>query len=388
VISLQVAILDRFDICIVGAGAIGLAIAYQLASRADGRRLDIVVVEQESDFGQHTSSRNSEVIHAGIYYPTGSLKADLCVRGKHLLYQHCDRFQIPYMQTGKLIIAQADEHRQLEAIRQQAEANGVMDLRWLEKSELESVEPAIVADAALLSPSSGIIDSHAYMQSLLHLSENNGVQFAPYTTVQAVEKNANEFVIHTTIGKQESVTTYKFKSDVLINSAGLNAQALAHTITGLDQASVPPLHLCKGDYFSYQGKSPFQHLVYPLPEANVQGLGIHATLDLSAQLRFGPDAIFVDQIDYDIDASKSALFAEQVSRFFPDISADKLVPAYSGIRPKIVGPGEPAGDFIIQDGNDFGISGLIQLFGIESPGLTASLAIGETVAEIVNKLRQ
>ena len=378
--------MDSFDICIVGAGAVGLAIAYQLSSSVNFRHRSIVILERESNFGQHSSSRNSEVIHAGIYYATDSLKAKLCVRGKQLLYEHCERFDIPYRRLGKLIVAQENDSTQLQSVARQAMANGVTDLRWLDQRELQATEPAICAETALFSPSSGIFDSHSYMLSLLHLAQNNGVQFAPHTTVRSIERETNQFKIYTTIGTAGSAEPYQFHCRMLVNSAGLDAQSLAHKITGLAAESIPPLHLCKGDYFAYTGKSPFKSLVYPLPETNTQGLGIHTTLDLSAQLRFGPDTEYVEQIDYEIKASKATEFAAAVSRYFPAISADKLIPAYSGIRPKLTAAGEPAADFVIQKGEDFAMPGLIQLFGIESPGLTASLAIGEYVLSLLSEV--
>ena len=379
--------LDNFDICIVGAGVVGLAIAYQLSIAPATSDKSIVVLERESSFGQHTSSRNSEVIHAGIYYATASLKARLCVKGKAMLYEHCERYNVPYKRIGKLIVAQEKDTTQLEAIRLKAAENGVIDLQWLNKQELRKLEPTVCADAALLSPSTGIIDSHSYMQSLLHLAELNGVQYAPHTRVDAVEPGGGKFIVHTEVKlathAEQASEPYRFQCGTFINSSGLYAQALAQKVAGLSPDNIPPLHLCKGDYFSYSGKSPFRHLIYPVPEPNAQGLGIHATLDVSSQLRFGPDTEYVGSVDYAIDENKARDFARAISSYYPAVSVDRLSPAYAGIRPKLSAAGEPAADFIIHDELDSGIDGLIQLFGMESPALTSSLAIGEYVSEMV-----
>lgn len=360
---------------------VGLAIAYEFSRSVQFQRRSIVILEAESSFGQHTSSRNSEVIHAGIYYASDSLKARLCVRGKELLYQHCREFDVPYRRLGKYIVGHQADEEQLHAVKARANDNGVHDLQWLTQSNLRIKEPALNSETALFSPSTGIIDSHHYMQSLLHLGQNQAVHFAPHTVVDSLEFDRGVFLVHSTIIDSQKTERYEFRCNILINSAGLQAQTLAHNIVDHDRALIPELHMCKGDYFNFVGKNPFRHLIYPLAEANETGLGIHATLDLSSQLRFGPDTEYVDAIHYDIDESKAGLFAAAIAKYYPSITPDSLVPAYAGIRPKIAAQGESAADFIIQDGADTGMPGLIQLFGMESPALTASLAIGEFVRD-------
>lgn len=373
--------MDQFDVCIVGAGVVGLAIAYQISRDPQFRNRSIVLLERDSSFGQHTSSRNSEVIHAGIYYARDSLKASLCVRGKQLLYQHCRQLDVPCKQLGKYIVGSRRDEEPLQAIEARAEANGVSDLQWLTRSSLRKNEPALTSETGLFSPSTGIIDSHAYMQSLMHLAQNQAMHFAPYTRIDCVEFKRQRFLVECTITASSRPEQYTFQCNLLINSAGLHAQTLAQNIADFDQASIPELHMCKGCYFNFTGKNPFQRLIYPLPEANETGLGIHAILDLSSQLRFGPDTEYVDSIDYDIDPCRSSLFAAAVAKYFPAVTAELLVPAYAGIRPKIAAAGEAPGDFVILDGAEHGMPGLIQLFGMESPALTASLAIGELVRD-------
>lgn len=369
--------MDQFDTCIAGAGVIGLAIARHLTCAAPSRQGAIVLLDAEREIGQHISSRNSEVIHAGIYYPRDSLKAQLCVRGKALLYDYCRSHDIPHRRLGKLIVAQEGETEQLESLRQQALSNGVDDLRLLDGRKLALRAPAIRAAAALLSPSTGIIDSHSYMRSLLAEAQRAGLLYAGGTHVERVVYRRDDIEVHT----RAQGDPFAFRCRRFINCAGLQAQALAARIEGSDQAAVPPLYLCKGDYFSYSGAAPFSQLVYPLPDRNTRGLGIHCTLDLGGQIRFGPDSEYVERLDYDVDADKRQVFARAIARYFPDIDADKLHPAYSGIRPKLVGPESPPADFVIQCTPEPGAADLVQLFGIESPGLTASLAIAEYVGE-------
>jgi L-2-hydroxyglutarate oxidase LhgO len=373
--------LDKFDICIVGAGVVGLSIAYELSKRVKGSCNKIVILEQESSFGQHTSSRNSEVIHAGIYYATGTLKAKLCLSGKELLYQHCKRFNIGHKRIEKLIVAQDGDQNNLQAIKIKAEENGVDDLRWIEARELQLIEPAVRAQSALLSPSTGIIDSHGYMKSLLTLAEQQGVIFAPRTKVESIIPQDRGFDVVTDISNGNLVESYALHCDRLINAAGLEAQTVASSVESYLQSQIPSLHLCKGDYFSYSGKCPFQRLIYPMPPANTKGLGIHATIDLAGQLRFGPDTAYIDEVNYNMDPAKAEMFADVIADYFPTIQANQLQPAYSGIRPKIVADGMPAGDFVIQRGEKFGMNGLLQLFGMESPALTASLSIAKLVAD-------
>lgn len=383
--------MDRFGVCIAGAGVIGLAIANHLSRSRQFRADSIVIVDTETDFGRQTSSRNSEVIHAGIYYPQDSLKARLCVRGKQLLYEYCKTREVPFNKIGKCILSNEGSTDSLEQLRQRAERNGVSDLELWSKSRLSAAEPAVSATSALFSPSTGIIDSHSYMQSLLHQAQDRGVIFAPRTRIEAVARSGQDFHITTMIdageGNDCNSEPYSLSCEIFINCAGLQAQELARKTEGVNADSIPALYPCKGDYFSYAGKNPFQHLIYPLPEPNTQGLGIHSTTDLSGQLRFGPDTEYVSELNYDIDAGKSIRFAQAIAQYFPQIDAAKLLPSYSGIRPKLAGPGMEVADFVIQTAaNESGTesrashpTGLVQLFGIESPGLTASLAIAEYV---------
>ena len=375
---------DSFDICVIGAGVIGLAIAYELAKKYKNQDVSIVILERESSFGQHVSSRNSEVIHAGIYYPTGSLKAELCVMGRELLYSHCEQFGVAHQKTGKLIVAKGTEAYALAKVKENAIANGVLDLQLLDKIELQKLEPDIEADMALHSPSTGIIDSHGYMQSLLHLAENLGVQFSPYSRVEKIDTDADAFVVHCQLDENRSPEHYVFNCQQLINAAGLEAQSIAQSVSAIPKDTIPKLHYCKGDYFDYRRRNPFSHLIYPMPEANTTGLGIHATMDMSSQLKFGPDTEYIEKVDFRIDGNKAKAFAENISSYFPGIDAGDLQPAYSGIRPKLSGPGEAAADFEIQEESVHGLSGLIQLFGMESPGLTASLAIARHISNRVD----
>ncbi len=372
---------DRFDICVVGAGVVGLAIAYEAAKQFNKQNVSIVLLEQEASFGQHISSRNSEVIHAGIYYTTDSLKAKLCVQGKELLYEHCERYNIPYRRIGKLIVAKHSEIDALGDLKRNAVNNGVLDLKFLDSAALKKLEPEIKADGALLSPSTGIIDSHSYMQSLLHLAQNLGVQYSPYSRVEKIEALANGFNISCQIDEQRNPQSYQFECGQVINAAGLGAQAIAQTIDAIPKSILPKLYYCKGDYFDYKRRNPFSHLIYPMPEPNEAGLGIHATMDMASQLKFGPDTEYVQELDFEIDGDKARTFAQRIASYFPAIKPDDLKPAYSGIRPKLVARGEVAADFEIQEYSEHGVQGLIQLFGLESPGLTASLAIAKNIVE-------
>lgn len=375
--------MDEFEVCIAGAGVVGLAIARQLVcfSRPGA---SVLLLDQASGFGQQVSSRNSEVIHAGIYYPADSLKTALCVQGKEALYHYCQKREIAHRRLGKLIVAQDGELERLAALQEQAGANGVEDLVWLEQAQLRQLEPAVSGAAALLSPSTGIIDSHAYMQSLLQDAQLGGALFVPQTLISRAEYRGDSIRIDTRHCDQGE--HYSFRCRALINCAGLGAQNLAESIEGLadrEDAPAPPiprLHLCKGDYFTYSGINPFRHLIYPLPDRQTRGLGIHATLDLGNQLRFGPDAEYVDAENYAVDAGKAEGFAAAIARYFPDIEADRLQPGYAGIRPKLAGPDDPPADFVVQCRPQATAGNLIQLFGIESPGLTASLALAEHVA--------
>lgn len=380
---------ERFEICVVGAGVIGLAVARQLATSGKIAADKILVLEQEASFGQHTSSRNSEVIHAGLYYPDNSLKARLCVRGKQLLYEYCAQHDIPHRKTGKLVVAQDAEIAALETLQQQAMRNGVSDTEIIDAAALQQMEPQVTGSAALFSPSSGIIDSHAYMQSLLNEVESSGALFVRKTRIEKACSANNGFRVTTQTLQGQQSDSYDIECRVLINCAGLDAMNVAERIECDFKREAPRLYLCKGDYFHYNLGNPFTHLVYPLPEKNTRGLGIHATLDMGGQCRFGPDSQYVDAINYDVSAAKATQYAEAIKRYFPAIDAAQLQPSYAGIRPKLSAVGEPAQDFVIQFSQDCAAdehSGtmrtdaeLVQLFGIESPGLTASLAIGELI---------
>lgn len=367
--------MDAIDTLIIGAGALGLACAARLAR--PGR--SILIAEAEDLIGSHTSSRNSEVIHAGIYYAPGSLKAELCLEGRERLYAWCHEHRVAHRRIGKLLVAVNDAERgKLDALLSNAEACGVHDLQPIEQARLAELEPAVRGVAALLSPSTGIIDSHAYLQSLLAAAENQGAQLVLRTRVERLEPGADGWIASGT----SSGEAFQLRAQRVINAGGLFAQQLAQRTLGLAGAHIPQLHLCRGHYFSYSGRAPFQHLIYPMPEANTAGLGIHATLDLGGQLRFGPDTEYLEHVDYRLDEGLCEPFAQAIRRYFPTLDSARLLPGYSGIRPKLSGPGEPAADFHIQTAEDHGLPGLINLFGIESPGLTASLAIAERVAHL------
>ena len=375
--------LDHFDVAIIGAGIIGLAIAQRVSEARFMANRSIVLLDQESSFGKHISSRNSEVIHAGLYYPDKSLKARLCVRGKELLYDHCRKYNVAHRRLGKLIVAGPAETGQLERLRNQGSSNGVDDLVMLDRQQLKSREHAVEGAAALFSPSSGIIDAHDYMLSLLRLAELRGVIFAPNTQVLTVESESDFFTVDTRLVNESDQHNYRLHCSVLINCAGLEATNLARQIDGINEAAIPALSLCKGDYFSYQGANPFTHLIYPVPESNTVGLGIHASLDMAGRLRFGPDTRYLDEVDYQVDPHKAEAFNQAIRRYFPAIDGSKLSPDYAGIRPKLSGPDQPPADFMIQQADQHGLPGLVQLFGIESPGLTASLAIADLVRDSI-----
>ena len=364
--------LDHFDCCIIGAGVIGLAIGRQLAQ--SGRR--ILLLEQHPRYGSETSSRNSEVIHAGIYYPPGSLKATLCVAGKTALYQYCTDNHIEHRAIGKLIVAQQAQQQELHNLKQQAEANGVLDLQWLNRADIKRIEPQVEADLALYSPSTGIIDSHQLMHCLAAEIEANGGLIALNSRFIAAE------LLHQ--GYQVTLQTqgepYRLNCQTLVNSAGLEATQVAHRIAGQTPHGIPSLHLCKGNYFILQGRSPFSHLIYPLPEPNTTGLGIHATLDLQGRTRFGPDIEYVQTPDHRVSEHSISTFTEAIQRYYPGLNPARLSPGYCGIRPKLQAPGEPAQDFLIQHPT----AGLINLFGIESPGLTSCLAIAQHVQALID----
>lgn len=361
---------DQADCVVIGAGVIGIAIARALALA--GR--EVIVLEAESAIGTHTSSRNSEVIHAGIYYPAGSLKAELCVAGRRMLYDYCCQRRVPYRRTGKLIVAcTPDDEDKLSGIDKAARNNGVEDLQWLDRDDIAQREPAVRGTAALWSPSTGIVDSHAFMLALRAELEAAGGVIACRSPVRSVHVEKVGFSVVTGLDGD-----YTLRCNLLINAAGPWAPGVAAVIDGLAAAHVPRAHYAKAHYFSYAGRSPFATLVYPVPEDG--GLGVHATLDFGGSVRFGPDVEWVTGIDYDFDDSRKPAFVESIRRYFPDLDAARLQPGYTGIRPKLSGAGEPAADFVIQTAAVHGVPGLVNLYGIESPGLTASLAIGGRIA--------
>ena len=363
--------MDRVNCVIIGAGVVGLAVARAIASTG----MSVVIIENEESFGTHTSSRNSEVIHAGIYYPKNSLKAQLCVRGKHLLYRYCHSRNIPHKQIGKLIVATNESEADIvKAYIQKGADNDVSDLIWLDKSEVAKLEPQLKSTGAVFSPSTGIIDSHSFMLTLLGDAENSGAMIAYRTPFIRAEVAGNGFTV--TTGGGDSL---EFQTDNLVNAAGLNACSVAQNIQGMPNDKIPTPFYAKAHYYSLSGKNPFNHLIYPV--AQKASLGIHVTLDIGGQARFGPDLDWIDTIDYAFDNGRLRLFYEAIRRYWPNIREENLQPGYTGIRPKISGPNESAADFNIQTKADHGVPGLINLFGIESPGLTSSLAIAEIVHE-------
>ncbi len=361
---------DRIDCIVIGGGVIGLAVGRALAR--SGRQ--ILVLEAEAEIGAHTSSRNSEVVHAGIYYPAGSLKAETCVTGRDALYAYCDERGIPYRRVGKLIVATREaELDLLDAYGASAEANGVTNLRRIGVAEIRELEPAIAAVGGLFSPYTGIVDSHALMLALQADLEASGGTVVPRSRVTRVEAGKGGFILHL-----DDDAGFSIACGELVNAAGLWASDLASRIRGLSPEHIPVTRYAKGHYFSLQGRSPFSHLVYPV--AGGGGLGIHVTLDLAGQAKFGPDVTWVDEVDYSFDESRLSAFEEAIRRYWPELPAGKLTPGYTGIRPKLVGPGEPAADFLIQGPEAHGVPGLVNLFGIESPGLTAALSMADVVA--------
>jgi len=365
---------ERVDCIVIGAGVIGLACARALALA--GR--EVIVLEAETAFGTMTSARNSEVIHAGIYYPTGSLRARLCVRGKALLYDYCASHKVNHRRCGKLIVAQSDaEVAQLQVIERRACANGVPDLQWLCADEARALEPQLHCVRALLSPSTGIIDSHGLMLALLGDAQAAGAMLALQSP--ALHAAATAQGIELEVGGDAATTLL---AAAVVNSAGHGAPVLAAATRGLAPEHVPSRYFAKGCYFTLSGRSPFSHLVYPAPGESSH-LGVHLTLDLGGQAKFGPSFRWVDGLDHSIDESEAAHFYDEVRRYWPGLPDGALLPGYAGVRPKIRGPGEPAQDFRIDGPAEHGVPGLVNLFGIESPGLTSSLAIAEQVAGLL-----
>ena len=368
--------MDRVDAVVVGAGAVGLAVARELALR--GR--ETIVLEATAAIGNGTSSRNSEVIHAGLYDAPTSLKARLCVAGRRLLYPYCEARGVGHRRCGKLVVAATPAQVELlRGLERRALANGVEGLRWLSGAEARDLEPALAGEAALLSTATGIIDSHALMLAYLGDLENAGGALVVRSPLESAAARGDGFVLR--VGSDAPL---EIEAGVLVNAAGLHAQAIARRIDGLDAALIPRAWFAKGNYYALAGRSPFTRLVYPVPEPG--GLGVHLTLDLAGQARFGPDVEWLDvdspdAIDYAVDPARSTAFYAAIRRYWPGLANDTLAPAYSGVRPKLQGPGAPASDFMLQGREAHGIGGLVNLFGIESPGLTASLAIAVEVAQ-------
>lgn len=358
------------DFLVIGAGVVGLAVARRLARAG----CDVAIVDSGPTIGSETSSRNSEVIHAGIYYPAGSLKAALCVAGRQALYRYCAARGVPHNQCGKLLVAvDQTQHQTLDALAAKALVNGVDDLQILSQAAALDLEPNLRCTAALFSPSTGIIDSHQLMLSYLGDAENAGAVLALRTPVVRGIRKSDHWQIGLGGDQPDDL-----KVRCVINAAGLKASHVARAL-GLAPDRVPATHYAKGSYFTLSGgKPPFSHLVYPMPEPG--GLGVHVTLDLGGRVRFGPDVEWIDKIDYDIDPERAARFYPAIRRYYPALADGALAPAYTGIRPKLSRDPRVDSDFMIATEADHGAPGLVSLFGIESPGLTASLAIAERVA--------
>jgi L-2-hydroxyglutarate oxidase LhgO len=365
--------MDSTDVVVVGGGIVGLAIARALAQA--GR--ETLALERHSRPGQETTSRNSGVVHSGIYYPTGSLKARLCVRGRDLLYAFCAERGIAHRRCGKLIVAHESQVPALEALERKAIANGVEDLVMLDANEVRALEPNVRCSAALLSPSTGIVDVHELLVAYLGELEASGGVLVLQSTLEEARVVQDGFILRVRSGTSES----ELHCSHLINCAGLSALDLLRRVRGYPQGRWRRPYFAKGNYFVCQGIKPFQRLVYPMP--NNAGLGVHATLDLDGTTRFGPDVEWVEQPEYDVDPARASFFYAAIREYWPSIPDGSLQPGYAGIRPKLVGPHAIAADFEIETAREHGVPGLINLLGIESPGLTASLAIGEFVSRTV-----
>jgi L-2-hydroxyglutarate oxidase LhgO len=360
--------MDNVDVVVIGAGVVGLAVARALAW--EGR--EVLILEAAESFGTETSSRNSEVVHAGIYYPRGSLKARMCVNGRGLLYDFCEQYGIPYRRCGKLIVATSEAQLgELEKIRNAAQANGV-SLEFFSRAQALALEPQLACEGALHSPMTGIIDSHAYMLALLGQAESRGATLVTDSRVTHMRLESDAVIIG--INDEEPA----LKANIVINSAGLHAPHVARLIEGFPAEHVPTPYFAKGNYFTLSGRSPFERLVYPVPEPG--GLGVHLTLDLAGRARFGPDVQWVEQCEYTVEPRRAERFYDAIRAYWPDLADGALQPGYAGIRPKITGPAQAAADFRVDGPETHGIPGVVNLFGIESPGLTASLALASHVA--------
>lgn len=372
ILNAEFNVTDAVDCVVIGAGVVGLAVARALALR--GR--DVMVLESAGTIGTGISSRNSEVIHAGLYYPTGSLKARLCVQGKAMLYAYCAERGLPHSRCGKLVVATtAEQLASLSSIATRAYVNGVHDLQQLSRSQALTLEPALECVGALYSPGTGIIDSHALMLALQGDLENAGGLIAFNSPLAYAEQSLNAIKLVANDGTIVLANT-------VVNAAGLAAPILAKRFIGLDPVHVPTAYYAKGSYFSLAGKAPFSRLIYPVPEA--AGLGVHLTLDMGGQAKFGPDVQWVDSPDdLEVQPVRGDVFYAEVRKYWPALCDGALVPAYAGIRPKIHSANHPSADFMIQGPSTHGVAGLVNLFGIESPGLTSAMAIGEYVAALV-----
>ena len=375
--------MERIDAVVVGAGVVGLACARALALAGH----ETIVVEASDGIGNGTSSRNSEVIHAGLYDAPGSLKATLCVAGRRLLYPYCETHGVGHRRCGKLVVAgSAAQVEALRAIEARAIANGVEGLRWLGGADARALEPALNAEAALLSTVTGIIDSHSLMLAYLGDLEHAGGTLVVRSPVEGATVTGEGLVVR--VGGAQPI---ELRARSVVNCAGLFAQSLARRIEGLDAGTIPRERFAKGNYVALAGRSPFSHLIYPVPEPG--GLGVHLTLDLAGQARFGPDVEWLapgtlpEEIDYAVDPARIARFDAAIRCWWPGLPEGALAPAYSGVRPKLQGPGEPVRDFVLQGPDAHGVAGLVNLYGIESPGLTASLAIAAEVARLLGVAR-
>ena len=357
---------------VIGAGAVGLACARALALAGK----EVIVLERNTDFGLETSARNSEVIHAGIYYPPGSLKAKMCVQGRQRLYAFCQSHGVEHSRCGKLIVATSERQlSELKNIQARALANGVDDLELLTASQAVALEPSLHAMGALLSPSTGIINGRAYMLALLGEAEHHGASLALNSRVQSMQSTATGVQLSVLCdGVEETLL-----ADLVVNAAGHQAIALANTCDAVAAEKIPRAYLAKGNYFSLAGRSPFSRLIYPVPEPG--GLGVHLTLDLGLQARFGPDVEWVQTEDYSVNPQRAEVFYAAIRKYWPDLKDDALQPAYAGIRPKTVPQGSPDADFQVQGPDEHGVAGLVNFYGIESPGLTSSLALADVLCE-------
>lgn len=371
--------MDRVDVVVIGAGIVGLAVAAEIASKDR----EMYVLERETVYGQGTSSRNSEVIHAGIYYPKGSLKAELCVKANPMIYTVCEKNNIPYKKCGKLIVANGEaEIKQLEDIIKHAKDNGARDLEFIDKDRIHQLEPNVKADTAILSPSTGIMDAHGLMDHY-HREARRRAGSDPLvldTEVTGIKQVQDGYVVSMNSGGEE----FDIEAGLVINSAGLYSDQVAEMVgINADEAGYR-IHWSKGEYFSLTGKPPALMLVYPPPPQDAVSLGIHSVPDLTGRLRFGPNAFYVDQINYAFESEKEP-FWRDIVKYFPAVKLDDLHPDMTGIRSKLQGPGDPVRDFVIKHEEDRDLPGFINLIGIESPGLTSSPAIAEMVSEIVNE---